>query len=235
MPAFPFFSPGNYACATSGATTVPIPVGDGYISGINVAVAKIGPPYVGRLVISVTPRGGGLPSTYACGSAGGVAAAALLSPLQSLAVYNLDTGCVAVGTSGRRLAQTAAKVLDVSKLKAMTYAPPTSGDVPTPLFNGVPVAGTLTADQLTAVAVANGVTPAPLPPPIPTPTPPPPLPPPPPPPPPPRPPPPPPPPPTPPPTTVTRSTAGWAINSLASLIIAGTGFDTTAAGQHGSR
>ena len=104
-PLHPPSPPGNYACAASAASSVPIPVGDGYISGLKIAVAKTGPPYVGRLVFSITPRGGGSVSTYACGSAGGLAVP-LFKPVEALAAFNMETGCVAAASGRRRLAQT---------------------------------------------------------------------------------------------------------------------------------
>jgi hypothetical protein len=132
-------------------------VGDGYISGLKIAVAKIGPPYVGRLVCSVTPRGGGTVATYACGSAGGLAVP-LFKPVEALAAFNMETGCVAAASGRRRLAQTT-KTLNLDALRVQAGPAPAGADapVPTPQLNGVPLAGTLSADQLVAVAAANGV------------------------------------------------------------------------------
>ena len=187
-------------------------MGDGYISGLKIAVAKTGPPYVGQLVFSVTPRGGGAVATYACGSAGGLAVP-LFKPVESLAAFNLETGCVAAGAGRRRLAQTT-KTLNLDALRVQAGPAPAGADapVPSPELNGVPLAGTLSAAQLAAVAAANGdagptVTPTPTPtppgptPPGPTPTP-------------------------PSAPTVTFSSANLAQNA-ATLTIAGTGFDAS--------
>ena len=197
--------PGNYACATSAASSVLVPVGDGYISGLKIAVAKTGPPYVGQLVFSVTPRGGGAVATYACGSAGGLAVP-LFKPVEALAAFNLETGCVAAGAGRRRLAQTT-KTLNLDALRVQVVPAPAGADAPalTAELNGVPLAGTLSAAQLAAVAVANGDA-APEPTVTPTPT------------------------PTPGPPTVTQSTTNLA-SSATTLVITGTGFDATPSGN----
>ena len=140
-------------CSTTAATYVAILIGDGYISGLKVAVAKIGPPYVGQLIISVTPRGGCLPATYTCGSAG-LLPVILLSPLQALAVLNLQAGCVAAPASvaRRRLLATSATVMDVTNLQLqMSVPPPAAAPVPTLLLNDAPVAGVVPTPSLTAV------------------------------------------------------------------------------------
>ena len=131
-------------------------MGDGYISGLKIAVAKTGPPYVGQLVFSVTPRGGGAVAIYACGSAGGLAVP-LFKPVESLAAFNLETGCVAAASGRRRLAQTT-KTLNLYALRVQVVPAPAGADAPalTAELNSVPLAGTLSADQLAAVAVANG-------------------------------------------------------------------------------
>ena len=135
---------GNYACSTTADTSVPIPIGDGYISGLKVAVAKVGPPYVGKLVVSVTPRGGGWPATYTCGSGGGLPVT-LLSPLQALLLYDSRVGCVGAPASGggRRRRASSATALNVSSLLLEVALRPVAADAPVPtlLLNGVPVAG----------------------------------------------------------------------------------------------
>ena len=135
---------GNYACSTTADTSVPIPIGDGYISGLKVAVAKVGPPYVGKLVVSVTPRGGGWPATYTCGSGGGLPVT-LLSPLQALLLYDSRVGCVGAPASGggRRRLASSATALNVSSLLLEVALRPVAADAPVPtlLLNGVPVAG----------------------------------------------------------------------------------------------
>lgn len=140
-------------CSTTAATYVPIPIGDGYISGLKVAIAKIGPPYVGQLIISVTPGGGGLPATYTCGSAG-LLSVTLLSPLQALSVLNLQAGCVAAPASAarRRLLATSATVMDVTNLQLQVSAPPpAAAPVPTLLLNDAPVAGVVPTPSPTPV------------------------------------------------------------------------------------
>ena len=132
------------ACSTTADTSVPIPIGDGYISGLKVAVAKVGPPYVGKLVVSVTPRGGGWPATYTCGSGGGLPVT-LLSPLQALLLYDSRVGCVGAPASGggRRRLASSATALNVSSLLLEVALRPVAADAPVPtlLLNGVPVAG----------------------------------------------------------------------------------------------
>jgi hypothetical protein len=147
-------------CATSGSTIVAIPIGDGYISGLKVAPAKAGGPFVGQLVFTVTPGGGGVPATYTCGSAG-VVPVPVLPSVKKLAIHNLVTGCTnGPSSTGRRLLTAGAAdpsgiVLDATKLRVA------AGDAGQPAwtlaFNGVPVRGPLTFAQLAAVSAANCV------------------------------------------------------------------------------
>ena len=94
----------------------------------------------------------------------------LFKPVEALAAYNLETGCVAASAGRRRLAQTT-KTLNLDALRVQAGPAPAGADapVPSPELNGVPLAGTLSAAQLAAVAVANGdAAPSPPPPPPPT-------------------------------------------------------------------
>lgn len=151
---------GNYMCARSAATAVSIPVGDGFISGVKIEVAKIGAPFVGRLTFFVSPRSGGLPAVVSCGSAGvepGVPLPPTLA-LAKLAITNLAAQCASAPTaSGRRLAATGTPpyLLSVATLKAATALPAASSSITGLNFNGVPVSGVLTNDQMAAVAAAN--------------------------------------------------------------------------------
>jgi IPT/TIG domain len=153
-----FFFTGNSLCGAAADTVVPIPVGDGYISAVKIAVAKRGPPYVGQLIISVTPRGGGAANTYSCGSAGGVPVS-LMSVKQSLALYNFKAGCSAAPqAAGRRRLAGSATVLDVNSIAFEAIALQPGAAVPTLLLNSVPAAG----------PVGPTPTPAPAPPSAPT-------------------------------------------------------------------
>jgi len=136
-PTVPCFYPGNAACSSSANETVPIPVGDGYISGLKVAVAKAGPPYVGELVFYVTPKGGGVPTSHACGYGGGIPAT-MLSPLELLAVYDLQMGCAAApAATGRRRLAASATVVDATSLHLSVGVPSAPGAaVPTLRLNG---------------------------------------------------------------------------------------------------
>ena len=156
---------GNHACATAAdaASVVTIPVGSGFISGLWIGIAKSGPPSIGKLVFEVTPPGGRPleAKKFECGTSGWPAAP-LFTSIELFSAGDIKTGCSNAGGATRRRLSQATRVLDASRLTVVATPAPQAGEAPTPpALNSVPLAGVLSADQLAAVAVANGDAPMP--------------------------------------------------------------------------